>query len=348
MTSQHRSYLSDEHLQILHRVEDILSPVYLVGGCVRDILLGKRPKDYDFTTPLLPNDIETAVRRAGLKPFVSGRQFGTIGCRIDGNHIEITTFRTEEYDGKSRKPNVEFVHDITADLARRDFTINAMAIREPDHLIDPFGGKDDLESGIIRAVNKPHERFHEDPLRMLRAGRFSSQLGFVIDEDTVHATGKIAPEILRVSKERWVREFDLMLASSKPSTALRYLSETRLLNYMLPELAIQVGYNQDSPYHELDLWEHSLKTVDLAPEDVEIRWAALLHDIGKPYVRTKNQRGYSNYVDHDIVGAELVWKLGKYLRWGNKRLENVYHLVKTHLTDNTNPIVQADSDSRYR
>ena len=340
--------MTDEQEQLLDKVRSIIGQVYLVGGCVRDILRGVEPKDYDFTTPLLPNDIETAIRDAGLRPFVSGRQFGTIGCRIDGKHIEITTFRTEEYDGKSRKPQVEFVRDITADLARRDFTINAMAIRERGHLIDPFGGKADIDNHIIRAVNKPHERYHEDPLRMLRAGRFASQLGFQIEEATQHAAHKLAAEIIRVSKERWVRELDMILTSDDPGTGLRYLADTRLLVYMLPELAMQVGFDQDSPYHQLDLWEHSIKTAELSTKDVEIRWAALLHDVGKPYVRTVNKHGYSNYIDHDIVGAEMVWKVGKYLRWGNKRLERVYELVRTHLTDDQNPIVEADSESRYK
>lgn len=343
-----KKLLGSQQLIMLKTVEEILQPVYMVGGCVRDILLGKSPNDYDFTTPLPPDEIEQAVRRAGLKAHISGKRFGTIGCRINNQHVEITTFRTEKYDGKSRKPKVEFVDDITADLARRDFTINAMAIREPTHLIDPFGGLEDLKSGIVRAVNKPHERFHEDPLRMLRAGRFSTQLDFSIDHETKAAALKIAPEILRVSKERWVRELDLMLGSTKPSIGLRYLSDTRLLVYMLPELSMQVDFDQDSPYHELNLWEHSLKTVDLSPLDIETRWAALLHDIGKPYTRTKNKRGYSNYVNHDLVGSEMVWKIGKYLRWGNHRLDNVTKVVRDHLSDDKSPIAEADSASRHR
>lgn len=339
---------SDSYREILQKVQTIISPAYLVGGSVRDVLLGKPPKDYDFTTSLLPNDIEQLIRDNGLKPHLSGKRFGTIGCRIDGHHIEITTFRTEAYDGKSRKPSVEFVHDITADLARRDFTINAMAIREPDHIIDPFGGQQDLADGVIRAVNNPHERFREDPLRMLRAGRLAGQLGFTIHADTVHGAKRHADKILRISKERWVRELDMMLLQPSPRQALQYLADTRLLHYMIPELAIQIDYDQDSPYHELDLWDHSVKTTELAPNHLEARWAALLHDIGKPFVRTVNKRGYSNYIDHAPVGAEIVWKIGKHLRWGNKRLDHVVALVRDHLQDDDSPIAGADSASRYK
>lgn len=323
--------------------------VYLVGGCVRDLLLGKEPHDYDFTTPLLPPDIESAIRASGRKPHTSGKRFGTIGCTIDGHHVEITTFRTEMYDGRSRKPKVEFVQDITADLARRDFTINAMAIRtDQQHLIDPFAGEADLHSNIIRAVNSPGERFNEDPLRMLRAARFASTYTFAIEPETLRGMHSHAKEILRISKERWVRELDLLLLSPAPSVGLSILANTHLLHYMLPELAIQVGYNQDSPYHELDLWQHTLKTVDSVPPDIETRWAALLHDVGKPFTAIKNDRGYHNYPDHEFVGAELVWKIGKYLRWGNDRIDAIFELVRKHLNDDDSPIAKADSGARYR
>lgn len=339
----------DKTEQIIQSVSSIFGQsLYLVGGCVRDLLLGKDPKDYDFTTPLLPNDIEELVRRAGLKPHISGKRFGTIGCNIQGHHVEITTFRTEMYDGRSRKPLVEFVQDITADLSRRDFTINAMAIRVDNlHIIDPFDGGKDLENKIIRAVNNPGERFREDPLRMLRATRFASQYDFSIEEDTYNAVRNHAQEILRISKERWVRELDLLLTSKTPSIGLQHLAKTRLLNFMLPEISIQVGYDQDSPYHELDLWAHTLKTVDAVPNTLENRWAGLLHDVGKPFTALENTRGYHNYPEHDAVGAELTWKIGKYLRWGNQRLDTVLELVKNHLRDDDSPIAPADSAARY-
>ena len=169
-------------MSIYDKVKEIIDPVYLVGGCVRDSWLGKVPKDYDFTTPFTPEEIEKKIKKAGRKTYLTGKKFGTLGVKIDGQVVEITTFRQEKYRSGSRKPNVVFVKDITADLSRRDFTINAMA-RRNNKLIDPFNGKDDLDNKIIKCVGKPNERFKEDPLRMLRAGRFASQLNFTIDEE---------------------------------------------------------------------------------------------------------------------------------------------------------------------
>lgn len=332
---------------MIEEVSKIVHPVYLVGGSVRDKLLGLVPKDYDFTTPLTPDEIEEAVRNAGKKPYLTGKRFGTVGFKIDEQLIEVTTFRKESYEPRSRKPMVEFVDNITFDLSRRDFTINAIAQRDDGSLVDPFGGQQDLKRKIIATVGKPQDRFKEDPLRMLRAARFASQLGFSIEAETEAKTAKRAHHILYVSKERWVQELDKLLLSDDPSLGLQFLAQTRLLHFMLPELAMQVGWDQDSPYHELDLWEHTIKTVCLTEKDINLRWAALLHDIGKPYTRTINKRGYSNYVYHDAVGAEMILKIGSYLRWSKERVSMVSDIVKEHL-DFSSPLHQADSDARFR
>lgn len=331
---------------LLQDVANIISPVYLVGGSVRDALIGKEPNDFDFATPLPPDDIEQAVRAHGLRPFLAGKRFGTIGFRLHNHHIEVTTFRTETYTAGSRKPQVEFVHDITYDLSRRDFTINAMAQREDGHIIDPFGGRDDLQARLIRTIGKPEERFGEDPLRMLRVARFAAQLNFGIDRATTNRARKRSQHILEVSKERWVQELDKLLLGDHPEIGLQFLARTRLLNYILPELALQVGWDQDSPYHTLPLWQHSVKTVQLSPLDITIRWAALLHDVGKPFVRTKNKRGYSNYVYHEQVGAEIAEKIGKYLHWSNERTADVRSLVLHHL-ENDSPLLQADGAATH-
>lgn len=306
------------------------------------MLLGKAPHDYDFATPLTPDEIEAAVRAAGKRPYTTGKRFGTIGFKIDSHLIEVTTFRLESYTPGSRKPQVEFVDDITHDLSRRDFTINAMAMREEGSIVDPFGGHDDLHHRLIRTVNKPFARYNEDPLRMLRAARFASQLGFDVEEQTEHQAAKKAHKILDVSKERWVQELDKLLLSDHPAQGLDFLARTRLINFMIPELALQVGYDQDSPYHELELWQHTVKTVSLTPNDLTLRWAALLHDVGKPYVRTKNRRGYSNYVYHELVGAELTEKIGHYLKWPSQRISAVSRLVKDHLNTDS-PLHDADA-----
>lgn len=337
-----------EVLKLLADVTGIISPVYLVGGSVRDTLLGKTPHDYDFCTPHHPDVIEAAIKSAGKRAYTIGKKFGTIGCKVGEHFIEITTFRTETYEETSRKPKVEFIDDITHDLSRRDFTINAMAIRADGTLVDPFGGIQDLRQGILRTVNKPYDRYNEDPLRMLRAARFCAELGFAVERETRLQAGKKADKILEVSQERWTAELDKLLVSKQPARGLHFLAHTRLLAFMLPELAIQVGFNQDSPYHQLDLWAHSIRTVELSPNDITVRWGALLHDVGKPYVQLHNNRGYSNYQHHAEVGAEIAFKIGTYLRWSNKRIEEVTELVRHHLDDENSPIGEADATARYR
>lgn len=336
-----------EVMTVFQNVAAVVSPVYLVGGSVRDSLLGRAPQDYDFTTPLTPDEIEAAVRAAGKRPYLIGKRYGTVGFKLDEHFIEVTTFRTERYLPGSRKPEVEFTHDITYDLSRRDFTINAMAIRDDGHLIDPFGGEADLASRIIRTVNKPYDRYNEDPLRMLRAARLASQLNFSVDTESEKQAAKKAAQILEVSKERWTTELDKLLASDHPRVGLEFLAITRLLHFILPELAVQIGYDQRSPYHELDLWEHTLKTVQLSPPDLYARWAALLHDIGKPYVQITNSHGYSNYTHHDVVGAEIVGKVAHYLKWSKERTTAIKTLVRSHLHDDS-PIGHADATARFR
>ncbi len=332
-------------------VAKIIQPLYLVGGATRDELLGREPKDFDFCTPLLPDDIEARVIDAGRSPKLIGKKFGTIAFKIKGpsgvyEFVEVTTFRSEVYTPGGRKPQVEFVNDITADLSRRDYTFNAIAKRD-GRFIDPFGGRLDIMERIIRCVGRPKDRFSEDPLRMLRAARFAAQLGFEVEQLTEATTKKLAYKILHVSKERWVMEMDKLLMTERPSVGLDFLARTRLLNYMIPELATQVGYDQDSPYHELTLWEHTLSTVDLTEPNLEWRWAALLHDVGKPYVATLNNKGYHNYIHHDLVGAEIANKIGSYLKWSNDRRETVSKMIFEHLQDSS-PIRKADNGSKTR
>ncbi len=322
-------------------VANIVAPVYLVGGSVRDFLLDHVPHDYDFATPRTPDDVEAAVRAAGKHPYLSGKRFGTVGFKLNDHFIEITTFREESYLPGSRKPDVHFVPDITYDLSRRDFTINAMARRIDGHIIDPFGGREDLQHKLIRTVGKPEERFHEDPLRMLRAARFASQFNFAIDAVTELRATHHSHQILLVSHERWGQELDRLLVSPHSEVGLDFLARTQLLNYLLPELALQVGWDQNSPYHELPLWEHTVKAVRLVPTDVDLRWAALLHDVGKPFTRTHNKRGYSNYVHHELIGAELADQVGRRLRWSNERRRQVVGLVRDHLQPGS-PLQQAD------
>ena len=329
--------------RVLDAVSAVVSPVYLVGGSVRDALLGRESQDFDFTTPLDPDRIETLVRAAGRRPYLMGKKFGTVAFKVDGHTVEVTSFRTETYAEHTRKPDVTFVAELEEDLSRRDFTINAMALAESG-LIDRFGGRADLDARVIRAVGNARERFREDPLRMLRAARFAAQLQFAVDAETVAAMRRLAHRILYVARERWVAELDKLLVAPGATEGLRLLAETDLLRYLLPEVALQVGYEQNSPYHDRTLFEHTLGVVAAVEPEVTVRWAALLHDIGKPFMRAEKP-DRSTYAKHDLLGAELVERTALYLKWGNRRREEVSRLVLEHMLEDS-PLKPADDAAK--
>lgn len=334
--------LGDKQKELFKKVQEIFeeTPVYLVGGAVRDILLGNEPKDYDFCTSLEPDFIEASIKSSGRRAYLTGKRFGTIGCKIDGQMIEVTTFRSESYEPNNRKPNVEFVTDITEDLSRRDFTINAMAIRLDNlKLIDPFNGQEDMKNKVLRCVGNPKIRFKEDPLRMLRAIRFATRFGLEIDKKTYEKIEHMAPSILDISKERWMMELDKILLEEEVRAGLLMLWHSKLFNYMIPELSLQFGYDQNSKYHPYTLDMHTSEVVNACPKDINLRWAALLHDIAKPFVRTDVIRPgggcmpKTNYVNHEILGAEMVDRIATHLKWSNERREKVVALVRHHLED---------------
>ncbi|MEA3471752.1 MAG: HDIG domain-containing protein [Thermodesulfobacteriota bacterium] len=329
--------------ELYEKVKTIISPVYMVGGSVRDYLLGVEPKDYDFSTPHEPETIERKIREAQRKPFLTGKRFGTIGVKIGGHLVEITTFRTERYQRGNRKPEVEFVDDIVADLSRRDFTINAIAMRD-GRIIDPFSGSRDIKEKKIRCVGNATSRFKEDPLRMLRAARFAAQLGFVVEDNVLKTITKLNHRILEVSKERWVGELDRLLLAPFAEKGLRCLMDTGLLNYIIPELSLQREYDQRSRYHSYDLWEHTIRVTSQVSTDIDLRWAALLHDMAKPFVRC-DKEDRSTYAKHDILGYEMVMRLGRYLKWSNRRLKAVGELVRDHLKDES-PLRESDNNSK--
>ncbi len=329
--------------EVYKKVKTIISPVYLVGGSVRDRLLGVEPKDYDFSTPHDPETIERKIREAERKPFLTGKRFGTIGVKIGGHLVEITTFRTEIYQKGSRKPDVVFVDDIAADLSRRDFTINAMAMRD-GKIIDPFSGARDIREKRIRCVGNATTRFKEDPLRMLRAARFTAQLGFVVDDAVLKAITKLSHRVLEVSKERWVGELDRLLLAPFVDQGLRCLMDTGLLNYIIPELSCQRDYDQRSRYHSHDLWEHTIRVTSQVSPERDIRWAALLHDMAKPFVRC-DREDRSTYAKHDLLGYEMVIRLGGYLKWSNRRIKAVSELVRDHMREES-PLRESDNSAK--
>ena len=218
-----------------------------------------------------------------------------------------------------------------------------MALAESG-LIDRFGGRADLDARVIRAVGNARERFREDPLRMLRAARFAAQLQFAVDAETVAAMRRLAHRILYVARERWVAELDKLLVAPGATEGLRLLAETDLLRYLLPEVALQVGYEQNSPYHDRTLFEHTLGVVAAVEPEVTVRWAALLHDIGKPFMRAEKP-DRSTYAKHDLLGAELVERTALYLKWGNRRREEVSRLVLEHMLEDS-PLKPADDAAK--
>ena len=352
----HKMKISDKYLDIIKEVSKIMDPfnVYITGGFVRDTLLNRQPKDIDFSTNATPDEIEEKIRASinkhghNRKCVTVGKSFGCLKTKVYGEEIDIVTFREEEYATHSRKPNVTFGTDLVTDLSRRDFTINSLALDcQTMKFIDQFGGMKDLEDGIIRAVGSPKLRFNEDPLRILRAIRFATVLGFEIEETTLKKLNKMVHTLMRISKERWVEEFNKILKSDNVFDGLTMLWEYRVFNFTIPELAIQYKYDQNSRYHNLELWEHTanvVKSAQAAGEPIEMLWAALFHDIGKPATRTDKdvpeekweeygRKHKSNYILHEKVGAEIALRLCAYLKFSNALKKEVYELIRNHLKD---------------
>lgn len=299
------------------------APVNLVGGSVRDIILGKEPKDWDYCTPLDPDEIEEKVRAAGRKPYLIGKKFGTVGFKVDllnqnpivreysrFIYVEVTTYRTEKYDGKSRKPTVEFSDDLMLDLSRRDFTINAIVLQTDGEYFDPHGGRLDILAKKIKAVGKGKDRILEDPLRMLRAARFAARLGFEVDPNLIGIMKQYAYEITRVSKERWTAEIDKLLDSEDVLSGIEVLYRTDLLKYILPEL--HLAFEMDN-----NLILDVVEGINEA-ETVDGKWAALLYPIGLPVARTKSKGEYK-YTKHEVVRNELLIGISQRLKFSNER-----------------------------
>lgn len=313
-------------------IQKIVPTIYQVGGSVRDEILGIPPKDFDYTTPYTPDEIEAMVKANGRRAYLTGKRFGTIGFKLDGDFIEVTSFRIEVYNN-TRKPEVKFGISLEEDLSRRDFTINSLAKDIDGNIIDLFGGIEDINNKLIKCVGNPKQRFKEDPLRILRAIRFATQLGFRIDDKTKEYMFKMRMSLLRISKERWMQELDKILLSDNVRIGLDLLMELQIFNVILPELSIQYKYDQDSPYHDFDLWTHTKEVVIATPPELHLRWSALLHDIGKPFVRTKNNRGYSNYIEHEKISYQFVLKYANYFKRSNDWTKEVGDMVLNHMKE---------------
>ncbi len=319
--------------------------LYLVGGSVRDALMGRLGNDLDYTTSAHPEQIEALVRQVTGAVWDVGRAFGTIASRItedDGTDwlVEITTFRADSYADHTRKPEVVFGDHLGGDLVRRDFTVNAMAINTADgELLDPFGGLGDLAAGLIATPAAAELSFSDDPLRMLRAARFTSQLGFRPDTDVVAAMTAMASRITIVSAERIRDELVKLLLTEDPRPGLNLLVETGLADIVLPELPA-LRMERDEHNRHKDVYSHSLTVLEQAIElerarghapDIVLRLAALLHDIGKPKTRRFEPGGKVSFHHHDVVGAKLARKRMQELHFSTEEIKAVAKLIELHL-----------------
>jgi poly(A) polymerase len=309
--------------------------LWTVGGALRDRELGRPVADEDFATDALPDAVEAIAVSLGRPVTAVGKKFGTIGAQLDGRWSEITTFRGDSYEAGTRWPDVTFGTSIEEDLARRDFTMNALAEdTATGAVLDLFGGRADIEGRVIRAVGEPEQRFREDPLRILRGIRFASQLDFAVDAATEAAMASTAALIATLSQERITAELDRLLGGAQPERGLELLRTTGALAVALPELAPMVGCDQNS-YHRFDVWGHTVATVTAIEGDTATlrmrRWAALLHDIAKPYVRHTKQNGEWGFYGHEVEGEKRAAALAERLRIGRREERVLALLVRRHM-----------------
>ncbi|MDR6867981.1 poly(A) polymerase [Microbacterium resistens] len=314
----------------------------VVGGPVRDALLDRSTHDLDFTTDARPDDILRIITPVSTAQWDIGREFGTIGARVQGEQVEVTTYRADSYDGQTRKPTVEFGDTIEGDLSRRDFTVNAMALQVPQvRLVDPTGGVEDLLAASLRTPSDPAVSFGDDPLRMLRAARFSAQLGFGIEQATLDAIARLRETLRIVSPERVQAELVRLLQTDDPVRGIRVLVDTGLIEEFLPEVSA-LRLEVDEHHHHKDVYEHSLTALEQAialersrhpgaDPDATLRLAVLLHDIGKPRTRKLEPGGAVTFHHHDVVGSRLARKRMQALRFDKDATEAVATLVELHL-----------------
>jgi len=308
--------------------------LFLVGGAVRDTLLGHPQADLDFATDALPEATLALLSRVDdAHPYRVGEQFGTIGARVGLRHVEITTYRSDEqYVTGSRKPSVQFGTTLLGDLTRRDFTVNAMGLDPLNgQLIDPLDGRRDLLAGVLRAVGRPGERFREDPLRLLRAVRFAARLGFSIEPRTWEAMQEQAATLIGISRERIRDEYSRILTGSNVEQGLTLLRDSGLMETSVPQLLELTRMADHGPRHPLSLWDHTLRVVQGVEPDLTLRWAALLHDIAKPETRTLEADGRIRFFHHEDRGAFLAREILAGLRYPGQVVDGVSLLVETHM-----------------
>lgn len=317
---------------ILDLLEAAGHEAYVVGGCVRDALMGRTPADWDITASAKPDQIKAAAAKAGLKTIDTGIAHGTVTVIIDHEPFEVTTYRADGVYSDGRHPDsIEFLDRIDGDLARRDFTINAMAYNPARGLVDHFGGQADLQAGILRAVGDPRERFTEDALRIVRGLRFAAQLGFAIEPETSDAMHELRSLLDNIAVERTWVEFRGLLEGSYAVDVLRAYND--VIFAIIPELEPEFEFDQRNPFHRYDVWEHTLHALEAAPTDMEatLRFALLLHDIGKPHCLTIDEEGKGHAYGHEKVGEPIAAEVCRRLKLSRSEREAVTQLVRHHM-----------------
>lgn len=313
---------------ILDTLENHGFAAYVVGGCVRDSLLGLTPADFDLCTSALPEQMEQVF--AGQRLVLAGEKHGTVGVCTDTGVVEITTFRTEGDYRDSRHPDwVRFVGDVEQDLARRDFTVNAMAYSPTRGFADPFGGRQDLENKILRAVGAPEKRFREDALRILRGVRFAVRYGLTVEPETRRAMDDQAGGLDSLSRERVFEELSKLLPLVTGADLLEFAS---IMGAAIPEMAPTIGFDQHSPHHAYDLYTHVAYVTGAVPGELTVRWAALLHDIGKVSTFTRDETGRGHFYGHAPAGAELAAQVLLRLKAPTRLRHQVVELIGAHMT----------------
>ena len=329
-----RIELPDHVKFILHTLEENGYEGYAVGGCVRDASLGRVPQDGDITTNAKPLQVKDLFRRT----IDTGLQHGTVTIMLDHVGYEVTTYRIDgEYEDGRHPKEVRFTGSLSDDLMRRDFTINAMAYNETEGLVDLFEGREDLEKGVVRCVGEAKERFTEDALRMMRAIRFSAQLGFSVEEHTMEAIRALAQTIQKISAERIQMELLKTLTSEHPDD-VRLFYETGLSAYFLPELDRMMETEQNNPHHCYSVGEHTLHSLTEVPGDKVLRLAMLLHDVAKPLCKTTDDAGTDHFHGHPVQGAELARKILRRLKLDNDTIQRVTQLIRWH--DDNPPLTE--------
>ena len=299
---------------------------YIVGGAIRDILLGLKPKDVDFATNLPYETLKTLFSE--YTPKETGKSFGVLRIRINDIDYEIAKFREDIY-GKEEK--VTFVDEIKNDLVRRDFTINAMAYNETEGIIDLYNGQKDIENKVINFVRNAEERIIEDPLRTLRAFRFMSKLNFSLSKNTIEAIKNQKSLLKNIPEERITIEFSKLLLGENIKNTLTLMKDTGVLELIIPEFKATYDFNQYNPHHNLELFNHIINVVSKVPADLELRYSALLHDIAKPIVQTFDEEGIAHYKTHEIVGADMARDILTRLKLPVKLIDNVVEIIKKHM-----------------